>query len=111
MSGFKPKFIIFSLCDNDFGDALEFAAKQIWETFSGEEIFCSPERIKEATIKMMLAKINLTCAYRGFSSDDSRMENYLTKQMEVYFNSEKPSVDHDFGSVCIDYSTGYIWRY
>ena len=109
----KPNFIVIKLCDNDFGQELEKAALQVEAAFDNAPILVSETRvIKSVMIDLVLAFSNLIEAAKGFSVEGSATRYYLEHNLEVTFHDRLPQLpDHDGGSVAIDRTRGYVWRF
>lgn len=107
----NPNFLVFSLCDNDYGNELEFAIRAIHEVLGPGEILVSEERVKSIAIDLMASMNDLRHAARGFSGTGQLLRNYLEKTLLVDFAMASPTDDHDSGSAAVDRCTGYVWRY
>ena len=107
----KPAFINLSLCDNDFGWQLEWAARQFHEEAGQGDIICASYFIKEAVIELVCAKLLLSDVMRNRYNDTAARRTYLTQALMVDFHKPPDGLDHDGGSVCIDRNLNYIWRY
>ncbi len=105
-----PPFIHISLCDNDFAQELEAAARLLHERLPDCVSNLDVARITEAVIGIMcsLAAIRYLSSPAEFVSGT---EQYLRKELRVHFAMHPPTADHDGGSVAIDRNTGYVWRY
>lgn len=101
-----PAFIHISLCDNDFADDLQTAARMVFDTLGvrvTEELFC------EAVVSMTNALSTLKSISRGWRNDSCLA--YLKSEIKIIYSSKPPDIDHGGGSVAIDCNTRYIWRY
>ena len=103
-------YIFFSLCDNDFGMVLEDAVR-----FVNENKVCALEE-DDWKYWVVLATENFNSMRRihpMLKRDDARRAQtkaYLENSLKVTFLRTPPEVDHDGGSVVLDFNTGYIWR-
>jgi hypothetical protein len=111
--GATPNFIHILLCDNDYGQHLERAAKVIYEVFGNNPIYVEEARIKKVVVDLVVVYESMHAAANKYSSDYDFdvSRGYLMSQLEVKFSDVVPNVDHDGGSVAIDRNTGYIWRF
>lgn len=99
------QFIHVLLGDNDFAQQLEEASARVFAAFGTRE---TEEDFRKCVVTIASALNDLRAVQNG--SRQSAYE-YLNRSVRVVFSDEKPSVDHDGGSVAIDCNTAYIWRF
>lgn len=108
----NPNFIVITLCDNDYGQQLEQAARLIADSFGTADILVSERRMKEVVVELIVALDNLSFAARGFETESRSVRRYLEASLHVSFARHAPTYDHDSGSVAIDRTrNNYIWRF
>lgn len=102
-----PRFVHVLLCDNDFGQVLESATRQVFESTKAA---CDAEVFKDCVVHLTSALDRLRDASHGRKCDDASL-TYLQNQVRVEYSNTAPNLDHDGGSVAVDVSTGYVWRF
>lgn len=107
----KPNYIVIWLCDNDYGQELDQTAKLISDQFYEPEILISERRMAEIAVDLIMALCNLRDGYRGFETASGLNRKHLEKKLKVTFQNHPPTEDHDSGSVAIDRTRNYIWRF
>lgn len=107
----NPNFIQIRLCDNDFGQELETAARIIDAHLGQGELYVSEGRIEGIVVRLVVALADLRAATRGFASENQSNIEYLMSKTNVVFSDKAPEDDHDGGSVAIDRRLGYVWRF
>lgn len=106
----NPSFIQIHLCDNDYGQQLEQAAKLLQSTLA-DDILVSEARIKRVMVDLVVALSDLQSAARGFEFSGLQTSRYLDSVLHVSFSRHPPTRDHDGGSVAINRHTGHVWRF
>lgn len=102
------KFIQVILCDNDFADVLEEATRRVYSSLGTKS---SEEDFKNCVVSLASSLHEIQLIGRGFSYRGYAAHKYLDSSVKVIFSDNKPDVDHDGGSIAIDCSTNYIWRF
>lgn len=62
-------------------------------------------------VHLTSALVRVHEAARGFKCEDNAGLPYLSNRLRVVYSETVPNLDHDGGSVAVDVSTGYIWRF
>ena len=107
----RPAFIHVLLCDNDFGEEIEFALRHAFDGWKAASRTPPEDDLRCCIVHLAVAHHrvrNLAFGrdvYRGESLD------YLNKSIRVVYADAPPALDHDGGSVAVDVNTGYIWRF
>ena len=107
------RFIVFSLCDNDFAHSLEKAVALIWESCQYAASVGSPwdkGRFQE-TAARLVSEFNRMHHAKDLPELAEKSKRYLEQSLRVDFKLHPPTEDHDGGSCAICTSTGYIWRF
>jgi hypothetical protein len=104
-------FMVFELCNNDYGwymrDAIEYAVGNSFFESAGEDCVWWKAFIIQYTVMSMLM--------RRYRTEDELANSidYLTKYLTVYTSDKWPTydgvqtLDHDGGSVVLDLHTGF----
>jgi hypothetical protein len=106
-------FLVARLCDNDYAGPLENAMR--WLNFNWRDRLprTHPDTVKYSLIVLATAEMNASAAMRNQELDTKgHSVEYLNRQLKVTFDQRAPrDEDHDGGSVALDLSTNYIWRF
>jgi hypothetical protein len=103
-----PRFIVVSLCDNDFAGELQEAVTRVFSELGTDQ---TEVVFRRCVIDLTVALNTLRNAAFARDPFPTRLREYLEGKLRVEFNSVGPDNDHDGGSVAIDTNRNYIWRY
>lgn len=110
----KNRYITYWLCDNDFGQHMERAAKWLVEFYGVEEL----KRLEDVHFRgAMASHMAGEHVARGYAGGPGNGTAGLQWYFD-YFNKaridrteEGSKSDGDSGVVSIDLATGYVWRH
>jgi len=98
-------FIVIYLCDNDFANSLEAAARIVFSEYGSDQ---AKDVFQRGIIAVTAALADLR--HPEYSQKHPSLP-YLKESLSVEYAKEPPTKDHDGGSVCIDVHQNYIWRF
>jgi len=105
-------FLVVSLCDNDFGMSLEFAAKACQDVELDELWNVNSWKIQMVAgiVAHQLIRRRLPMQRIDFR-DLQRTQVYLWDKIKVTYEQYAPTADHDGGSLYIDMHLNTLHRY